>query len=159
MADRDHEGPGVRFPPPLLFVAGFVAGLLADGVVALGLLGPARRGIAVVAGWAAVAAGLGLVFWGIGTFLRWRTAVFPHIPASRLVTGGPYRFTRNPMYAGLTLTYVGLALLVDTAWPLLLLPLVLVLLVRLVITREERHLEQVFGDAYREYRGRVGRWV
>ncbi len=153
------DGPGVRFPPPLLFVGGFVAGLLADGVVPIGLLGPDGRAAAVIGGWSAVGLGLLLTFWAIGTFARARTAVMPHVPARRLVTGGPYRLTRNPMYVGLTFAYAGLALLVDSAWPLLLLPAVLALLARFVVRREERHLERVFGDAYRAYRGRVRRWL
>lgn len=159
MTAADHDSPGVPVPPPLLFVFGFLVGLLADGVVPVGLFGPARRTIAVTGGWGSIAAGLLVMFWGIATFVRSRTAVMPHLPASRLVTSGPYRFTRNPMYVGLTLTYVGLALLIDTAWPLFVLPLVLVLLVVVVVRREERYLERAFGEAYRSYRHRVRRWV
>lgn len=159
MAVPAHDSPGVPVPPPILFVLGFVAGLLADGVVPLTLLGAERRAIAVPLGWGAILIGLLLMLWGIATFARFRTAVMPHLPASRLITGGPYRFTRNPMYVGLTLTYGGLALLIDTAWPLLLLPLVLALLVLVVIRREERYLERAFGESYREYRARVRRWL
>lgn len=159
MAAPAHDSPGVPIPPPLLFVFGFLAGLLADGVVPLALLGAGRRSAAVWAGWGSIAAGLGLMLWGLVTFARARTAVMPHMPASRLVTAGPYRFTRNPMYLGIVLAYTGLALLIDTAWPLLLLPIVLVLLLVVVVRREERYLERAFGDAYRAYRRRVRRWV
>ena len=55
-----------------------------------------------------------LMLWGIATFARHRTAVMPHLPARRLVTGGPYRFTRNPMYTGMTLAYVGGCAIVGT---------------------------------------------
>ena len=99
------------------------------------------------------------MLWGLISFVRARTAVMPHLPASRLVTAGPYRFTRNPMYLGITLAYAGLALLIDTAWPLLLLPAVLALLMVVVVRREERYLERAFGDAYRAYRDRVRRWI
>ena len=159
MTAADHDSPGVPVPPPLLFVFGFLAGLLADGVVPVGLFGSARREIAVIGGWGAIAAGLLVMVWGLATFLRPRTAVMPHLPASRLVTSGPYRFSRNPMYVGLTLTYVGLALLIDTAWPLFVLPVVLALLMVMVVRREERYLERAFGEAYRSYRQRVRRWV
>ena len=159
MAAPADDSPGVPIPPPLMFVLGFVAGLLADGVVPVRLLGTARRAAAVWTGWGAIAAGLILMFWGILTFARSRTAVMPHLPASRLVTSGPYRLTRNPMYVGITLAYVGIALLIDTAWPVLLLPLVLALLFVVVVRREERYLERAFGDAYRSYRRLVSRWV
>jgi protein-S-isoprenylcysteine O-methyltransferase Ste14 len=159
MAAPAHDSPGVPVPPPLLFIVGFLAGLLADGVVPLALLGAGRRGAAVWLGWGAVVCGLVLMLWGIATFARSRTAVMPHLPASRLVTAGPYRFTRNPMYVGLTLAYAGIALLIDTAWPLLTLPAVLATLVVVVVRREERYLDRAFGEAYREYRGRVRRWL
>ncbi|MDQ2669363.1 MAG: isoprenylcysteine carboxylmethyltransferase family protein [Gemmatimonadota bacterium] len=159
MTASEHDSPGVAFPPPLLFVAGFVAGLLVDGVVPIGLLGAAGRRTAVIAGWTMVVAGLALMAAGLVTFVGARTAVMPHLPARRLVTSGPYRFTRNPMYLGLTIAYAGIALLIDTAWPLIVLPLVLALLVRVVIRREERYLEHAFGGEYREYCRRVGRWI
>ena len=159
MAAPAHDSPGVPLPPPLLFVLGFLAGLLADGVVPLALLGPDRRGAAVWLGWGAIVSGLVVMLWGIGTFARSRTAVMPHLPASRLVTSGPYRFTRNPMYVGLTLAYAGIALLIDTAWPLLLLPIVLAVLFLVVVRREERYLERAFGERYRDYRRRVRRWI
>jgi protein-S-isoprenylcysteine O-methyltransferase Ste14 len=75
------------------------------------------------------------------------------------VEQGPYRFTRNPIYLGMTLAYAGLAVLLNLAWPLLVLPGVLVLLVLMVVRREERHLGATFGDAYRDYQRRVRRWI
>lgn len=159
MHGTDDDSPGVPVPPPLLFVGGFLVGLLTDGVMPLPLLGAGARGVAVPLGWGAIVAGLGVMLWGLVTFARARTAVMPHLPASRLVDAGPYRFTRNPMYLGLALAYAGLSLLIDSAWPLLLLPVVLVLLLVIVIRREERYLERRFGDDYRDYRRRVGRWL
>jgi protein-S-isoprenylcysteine O-methyltransferase Ste14 len=105
------------------------------------------------------AAGLIVVFWGIATFRAHRTAVFPNQPAARIVRTGPYRFTRNPMYTGMTTAYVGLALMLNDAWPLIFLPIVLVLLVSLVIQREERYLASAFPAEYDAYRRRVRRWL
>jgi protein-S-isoprenylcysteine O-methyltransferase Ste14 len=93
------------------------------------------------------------------TFRRARTAILPTRPASQLVDGGPYRFTRNPMYTGLTTAYVGAAALLDSVWPLLLLPLVLAALVRLVVRREEAYLRGAFGAEYAAYQARVRRWL
>ena len=150
--------PGVRFPPPALFVAGLLLGWALDrGVRAIPL--PALGATAAPLGAALVLLGLALVAWGIATFRRARTAIIPHYPASRIVDGGPYRFTRNPMYTGFTIVYLGLAALMRSAWPLLLLPLVLAALVRLVIAREERYLSAAFGAEYDAYRARVRRWL
>ena len=150
---------GVRFPPPLLFGGGFLAGWLLHRARPFHLFSAALAGIRPGLGWSILVAGLALSFSGIATFLRAGTAVIPHHPASRLVTDGPYRFTRNPMYLGLTLAYLGGVVLVDSVWPLLLLPFVLFALTVAVIRREERYLAAAFGDAYAAYRRRVRRWL
>jgi protein-S-isoprenylcysteine O-methyltransferase Ste14 len=85
--------------------------------------------------------------------------MFPFEPATRVVREGPYRFTRNPMYVGGTLTYIGIAIAMNVAWPLLLLPLVLWALFALVIREEERYLADAFGEDYASYRKSVRRWI
>ena len=123
------------------------------------LLPPAAQRFGETLGMVLVGAGLALIFWGIATFLAHRTAVFPNRPAAHIVRAGPYRFTRNPMYTGMTMAYGGLTLLFNDVWPLLMLPVVLVLLVRLVISREERYLAAAFPSEYAEYRQKVRRWL
>lgn len=157
----DHppmKSPGVRFPPPLLYVAGLVIGWILDRRVrALPLIG--EPGLLWDFGLLLVALGLGLTAWGMLTFRAARTAIIPMRGASRLVDHGPYRFTRNPMYTGFTLMYLGAAAIMYSAWPLLALPIVVALLVRLVIEREERYLQDAFGSNYSDYRARVRRWL
>jgi len=91
--------------------------------------------------------------------LRARTNIDPYKPSTALVTGGPYRFTRNPIYVAMTLLYVGAALSFRIIPALILLPVALLLLQFGVIRREERYLEAKFGDRYREYRSSVRRWT
>lgn len=148
--------PGVRFPPPLVFIAGFGVALWLRRWLPLAIGGGVARPLA---GWTFVGAGLALTFLGMWTFVRARTAILPHHAASRLVTGGPYRLSRNPMYGGLSLAYGGGALLADSLWPLILLPLVLWTLYRTVVRREEAYLSDAFGPEYDEYRRRVRRWI
>jgi len=112
-----------------------------------------------LAGWGDVVVGLALMGWGIATFRREQTAVYPNQRARLLVESGPYRRTRNPMYLGMTVLYLGVTALMNSWWPLLLLPLVLWALVILVIGREERYLAQEFGEHYDAYRSRVRRWI
>jgi protein-S-isoprenylcysteine O-methyltransferase Ste14 len=97
--------------------------------------------------------------WGIITFRRQHTAVYPNQRARLLVENGPYRHTRNPMYLGMTFLYLGVTALLNSWWALLLLPVVLWALVRLVISREERYLAAEFGEHYGAYRRRVRRWI
>jgi protein-S-isoprenylcysteine O-methyltransferase Ste14 len=149
---------GVRFPPPFLFVAGIVLGWLLNRFVhPLPLIADTRA--LPAGGTVLVILGQALSISGIITFRRASTTIIPNQPASQLVRGGPYRFTRNPMYTGLTLTYLGVSVWLNSFWPLVLLPVVLVLLVTLVIRREEAYLASAFGTEYSDYRARVRRWL
>jgi protein-S-isoprenylcysteine O-methyltransferase Ste14 len=104
-------------------------------------------------------AGLGLLLWFNTSFSRKGTAVEPWKPTTAIVTTGPYRFTRNPAYLGMALTYVGIALLSSAVWVLVPLPFVLAVIDRGVIAREERYLERKFGEEYLGYKRTVRRWV
>lgn len=83
----------------------------------------------------------------------------PHRPVSTLVTTGAYRISRNPMYTGLAIAYLGGALLAGSWWPLVTFPLALLAVRGLVIGPEERHLAATFGRTYIDYRTRVRRWL
>lgn len=157
---KKPRGPNIR-PPPAFFVGGFLIGMLLDAmVVQIRLVGasPSTRPLAL-AGWILFWLGMTISLSGILTFRLAGTTMMPFVPASRLVRHGPYRFTRNPMYLGLTISYIGLALVLNTAWPFILLPLVLWGMVRFVIREEEGYLERTFGSEYVEYKKNVRRWV
>jgi protein-S-isoprenylcysteine O-methyltransferase Ste14 len=158
--DLRPRGPNIRVPP-LYFVGGFLVGLLLDATVTpLRIVGGSASPLLVTrTGWAVFVIGMIVAHTGVAAFWLAGTTMFPFAPASRLVTRGPYRFTRNPMYLGLTIAYAGLALALNTAWPLILLPLMLWLLVKTVIRAEERYLAQTFGDEYLAYTQRVRRWL
>jgi protein-S-isoprenylcysteine O-methyltransferase Ste14 len=153
------RGPGVRFPPPFLFVGGFLMAWVLHRWLPFEIDDDGAGRIQTAVGAAFMAAGLALMSWGVVTFARARTAILPHRPARRLVREGPYRFTRNPMYVGLTSAYVGLSIVINAVWPILVLPLVLASLRRFVVRREERHLTEKFGGDYSEYCRRVRRWL
>ena len=151
-----EDTSGVRFPPPLIYIAGFVIGYLLDRAVPLTLTSwPLGEPI----GWALVAVGVALMGSAVMTFRRAGTSLNPAKPTTRVVVHGPYRFTRNPMYVGWVIVYLGCVLLTNTVWPLVSLPVVLVLISRAVIAKEERYLAAKFGDAYRAYKARVRRWL
>jgi protein-S-isoprenylcysteine O-methyltransferase Ste14 len=146
---------GVVAPPPVIYAVPFVAGLLIQHWRHLSLV-PGR--VAVPLGVACVLLGL-VGFPAVLAFHRARTSPNPFRPSSALVTTGPYRFSRNPMYVGITLLYVGVAIWVNTVWPLLFLPVILIVMHYGVIVREEAYLERIFGDEYRQYARRVRRWL
>ena len=100
-----------------------------------------------------------LAKWGESTMHRAGTNVRPDRPTTAIVVDGPFRYTRNPLYLATTGLYVGVSLLVDALWPLVLLPPMLAIIEWGVIRREERYLDAKFGDTYRAYRSRVRRWL
>ncbi len=151
--------PGVYFPPPFYFFGGLIVGWLLDRyVVPLRLPGMQSTPATFFAG-LLVGLGVGLAVWGITTFKRAHTAIIPHRGASQLVIVGPYGFTRNPMYTGMTIAYLGVTGLVGSVWPLLFLPVVIAIVVVRVIRREERYLTDAFGAGYVAYCRQVRRWL
>ncbi|MBL8207126.1 MAG: isoprenylcysteine carboxylmethyltransferase family protein [Blastocatellia bacterium] len=153
------ENPGVWFPPPILFVLGFFIGLALNHLWPLPLVPEPRPNALLWLSWGVIVVGLSIIVSGLLTFRFKRTAIYPNQPATKLVQSGPYRFTRNPMYVGLTATYLGIAVLTNLLWTLMFLPIVLIVLQRAVIRREERYLTNAFGNAYQEYCQRVRRWL
>jgi protein-S-isoprenylcysteine O-methyltransferase Ste14 len=155
MKSRDHAG--VFVPPPLLFVIPLVVASMvharrpwpiADG-----------RSLVLTLGSFIIATGITIGLASVYSFRKAKTTVLPAgRPTTAIVESGPYRFTRNPMYLAMSCAYVGLALLLNNLWALLLLPFVLVVVDLFVIRREERYLTAKFGEPYREYCARVGRW-
>jgi protein-S-isoprenylcysteine O-methyltransferase Ste14 len=160
MTDRvPLSNAGVRFPPPFLFAIGFIAGWALDRYWRALPLSRFAGSSLKPFGWAALAVGVILAAWGVVTFKRAKTAIIPHVGASSLVTHGPYRFTRNPMYTGLTLQYLGGSALINSAWPIIVLPIVLLILIKTVILREEMYLRDAFGAEYAAYVASVRRWL
>ena len=150
----ERDIAGVLAPPPLIYGGALVAGVLASRRY------PVRfPRISRPAGWTLTAAGAGVAALGVLEFRRAGTSVDPYRPSTSFVSGGPYRFSRNPDYLGLTLLYAGVSLLVRSPWSLALLPGVLAVMSRGVIEREERYLEERFGEEYRLYKERVRRWI
>jgi protein-S-isoprenylcysteine O-methyltransferase Ste14 len=148
----------LRVPVPWVYILGYLCGVGLESLV------PTRSVIEAVPGVGVVGAGLfllgaALAAWGWLTFWRVRTTTVPGQVSSHMVTWGPYRFTRNPMYVGLAIAYVGEAGILRHLWPLAFLPLVLAHVNWVVIPVEEQKLREVFGDEYEQYRRRVRRWV
>jgi protein-S-isoprenylcysteine O-methyltransferase Ste14 len=150
----DHSG--VVVPPPLIYVALFLIGMGFQRYVPLARL-PVGNGR--VLGAVLVLSWLGLTTWSFRRFWASGTSIVPIRPTTKLVTEGPYRLTRNPMYLGLLLLYIGVGCWFGLVWPLLLAPIVVWVMSVSVIGREERYLTRKFGDEYGQYRAHVRRWL
>ncbi len=153
--DGERKTAGVRVFPPLLFAGTLGIALAAGRVPQSSIAGTrARR----VLGTLSLALGAASIAGGATAIRRAGSNVSPFAPSTALATNGPYRFTRNPMYFGLTSIYLGVALLTRSIPAFVLLPVTLALADRLIVDKEERYLEELFGETYRAYRARVPRW-
>lgn len=158
MTDRPSETSGIRFPPPFIYLGVFGVGYALDRLAPFPLW--AAPGVLVQAiSWALILGALGLVASALIQFRQAGTPPNPTRPTTALVVRGPYRVTRNPMYLGFAVLYLGAALRLASLWPLVLFPVAITFLEWRVIAREEAYLEQRFGDAYRAYKAQVRRWI
>jgi protein-S-isoprenylcysteine O-methyltransferase Ste14 len=155
-ASNSADHAGVWVPPPLIYLVILGLGSAMHKVVPLALPAafPARTAALIF-----LVCYLLLFGWSYRLFRRAQTSLVPIKPSTTLVVQGPYRLTRNPMYLSLVCLYLAVALWFGLGWALALVPLLILAVQHLAITREERYLEQKFGDAYRQYRARVRRWI
>ena len=152
MAKHKH---GLNIPPVYFLVALGAMALLHAAVPVLPLFVAPYR----YAGIVVIALALGFAAWGALLFRRAGTGIVPFSPATALVTRGPYRFTRNPMYLGMAGTLLGAAILMGSLTPFVVIPAFMAVIAERFISREEAMLEQAFGSAYLEYKARVRRWL
>jgi protein-S-isoprenylcysteine O-methyltransferase Ste14 len=150
----DH--PDIRVKPPFIFLGVLLASTMVS------LLAPmpvSRKNWLRLAGIPFLAGGFALLSTAFRLMRRKGTNVDPSLPANTLVTEGPYRYSRNPMYLGFTFGYIGLGLLANTLWFLPFTMALMAILQTQVIRFEEAYLENKFGPAYRGYREQVRRWL
>lgn len=144
--------------PPILLVAAAGAGWVLGRLYPLawpGVDDTLARSIGIALG----VIGIALILWAATTLWRHRTTVLPHKGVSDLVTDGPFRFRRNPIYIGDALILLGLAEMTKNIWMAILVPVFMALVTWLAILPEERHLEARFGDRWRDYRDATRRWI
>ncbi|MEM9320898.1 MAG: isoprenylcysteine carboxylmethyltransferase family protein [Pseudomonadota bacterium] len=157
MTDRD--APDILIFPPLAAGLAVFAAIALEWLAPLGVLPPPGAPALLVFGIILLAAAIGVALWGIATFRAGGTNVDPRQPALRLVEGGPFRFTRNPMYLGMVLFQLGLALAASLDWSVMLAPLLWGVLHFGVVLREEAYLTAKFGAPYTEFLTRTRRWL
>ena len=154
--NEGRDNAGVVAPPPLIYAGPLLLGLLLDRKLGVPFL---PRGAERVLGWPLLGGGVLLMGWFFRTMRRADTPIDPREPVSRLVTAGPFRHTRNPAYLAMTMIYAGITSLANSLPSILLLPAALLVIRRGVIEREERYLEERFGEEYLRYKDRVRRWI
>ena len=156
MNSEMHSVPRIKVPPPVIYMSALLIG------VGLNRLWPSS----LLPSFWAYTAGTVLIITSIlimpPVLLRFRRAGTPfdvRKAASALITDGPYRVSRNPTYVSLTILYVGLGVIFNNGWVLLLIVPVSLIMDLWVIRREERHLKEKFGKKYLQYKSAVRRWL
>ena len=148
---------GVLLPPPLAWLLAFAIGLAANWLLPWHFV-PAGAPKAWI-GAGILAAGILLALWAVLTFRRAGTRVEPYKPTTAIVTTGPYRLTRNPIYLGMFLGQAGLAVGFDSLWLLVTLVLFFLVIRFGVVAREEAYLARKFPADFARYKARVRRWL
>ncbi len=152
----------LHVPVPWVFVLTYLVGVLLQRLIpglSSSAIPPEVAQKSVAVGGVLFVVGAIIAGWGLVIFRKARTTTVPGKSSTRLVTWGPYRFTRNPMYVGLALAYLGEAGLMKQIWPVVVLPLVIAYVNWIVIPVEEARLKEDYQDEYSEYRSRVRRWI
>ncbi|MFQ6010563.1 MAG: methyltransferase family protein [Nitrososphaerales archaeon] len=142
--------------PPFIYLIPLVVGLLLHLVLPISFLPLA---LSLVLGIGLFLKGGLIMAWALMTFRRAGTSEKVREPTKMIVTTGPFRYSRNPIYGAFVAIYFGITFLFNTPWPILLLPIVLIVMHYGVITREERYLEGKFGKEYLDYKRKVRRWI
>jgi protein-S-isoprenylcysteine O-methyltransferase Ste14 len=151
----DNSGAAIR--PPIAWALAFLAGLALDWLYPLRFV--PRSVPAVWIGGAVFAAGFALAIWAIVTIRKAGSRVETNKPTTAIVADGPYRVTRNPIYIGMFMGQIGLAIGFDSLWVLAALAPFYLVIRYGVVAREEAYLERKFGDVYAGYKSRVRRWL
>ncbi len=144
-------------PPPLVFLGALVIGVVLNILWPLSIFTDGRIGDAL--GLLATLGSAAIATWAFRTMLSAGEQPDPGVPTRTIVREGPFARTRNPIYLSFALFAIGVALLMNNLWIILVLALLMIYVDARIVRREERSLEQQFGDEYVEYKQSVRRWL
>ncbi|QDZ02554.1 isoprenylcysteine carboxylmethyltransferase family protein [Nitratireductor mangrovi] len=149
-----------RFPwPPVIYVAAIALAIVLAWLVPLPWIGRPLSDLLFAVGIITLVGVVLIDLSAMRALSRARTTIMPHRASEHLVTGGPYAFTRNPIYLANTLLMIGVGLMSGIIWFLVLAVVAAFLTQKAAIEREEKHLELRFGKKYRDYAKKVRRWI
>ena len=152
------KGPGVYMPPPLFYVLTFLVAVFIQRQVPISDI-LFRVTITKIVGVTFILIALFFLVRSLRQFFLTKNTIVLIKPASSLQTTGVYSVTRNPMYVGLAILYLGIACLIGNWWNIILFPLLLIIVQEYIIKREEKYLEVEFGQEYESYKSKTRRWL
>jgi protein-S-isoprenylcysteine O-methyltransferase Ste14 len=152
----DH--PGVYIPPPLIYVLTFLAAVYAEKIFRIDDSTFHKQPVKI-AGIILLVIALFFLVRSLRQFLKSKNTLVTIKPSTTLESSGIYNITRNPMYVGLAIVYLGITCLVGNWWNIILFPLLLLVVQEYIIKSEEKYLERRFGKVYLDYKSKVRRWL
>ena len=150
------DGPEITFPPAFYPLSGIGAGFFIQRLVPLPV---GTHTVFETSSWLSFGISILLITWSLLTLKKFHTTAMPHLAAQQLITTGPYRFSRNPVYLAFLLLVLASALATGNVWIVLTLPIIMLLLIKRAIEPEEAHLRDRFGAQYELYKQKVRRWL
>jgi protein-S-isoprenylcysteine O-methyltransferase Ste14 len=152
------KGPGVYVPPPIFYVLTFIAAVFIQKSIPISDMF-FRMKTTKVAGVIFLIIALFFLFRSLRQFFLTKNTVILIKPASSLQTTGIYSITRNPMYVGLAIVYLGITCFIGNWWNIIFFPFLILIVQEYIIKREEKYLGFEFGQEYEAYKNRVRRWL
>jgi protein-S-isoprenylcysteine O-methyltransferase Ste14 len=152
------DSPGVYIPPPLFYVLIFLIALYIQKKVSINV-SIFHLQLTKIIGVLLLVISLFFSVTSLRMFFRSKNTLIPIKPASSLQTNGIYNISRNPMYVGLAIVYLGLTCFIGNWWNIILFPILLLIVQEYIINREEKYLTRRFGQEYLDYKSRVRRWL
>jgi protein-S-isoprenylcysteine O-methyltransferase Ste14 len=153
------DNPGVFIPPPLIYAAFFLLSFLLQGYFTIKSAFFFHSHWANIIGSIFYFTGIAFIFPAAFEFVKSKNTIITVKAATSLQTSGIYSVSRNPMYVGLMLIYLGLTFQFGNWWSLFLIPVLIVVITKGVILPEERYLYRAFGEEYSGYKKKVRRWI
>ncbi|GLQ55079.1 methyltransferase family protein [Devosia nitrariae] len=155
----ETDNPQLPVLPPVLLLGAVAVAIVLDWTPLRFLSPPVGFNLQVLAGLVLTAGGFWLAWSARALFEREGTNVIPTQPTLKVVTSGPYRYTRNPMYLGMVIVLLGLSLVFSLEWGAILTPVLWLVLDRMIVAREEAYLSRKFGAEYQALLARTRRWL
>jgi protein-S-isoprenylcysteine O-methyltransferase Ste14 len=152
------KGPGVHIPPPLFYIIIFIASVLIQKQIPIADSLFQKVTFKII-GVIFIIASSFFLARSLMQFFQSKNTVVLIKPATTLQTTGIYEISRNPMYVGLILLYLGITCFIGNWWNIIFLPVLMLIMQSYVIKREEKYLDLEFGQQYTDYRKRVRRWL
>jgi len=155
----EDSGPQLPIAPPLVPLTALILAIVLDWLPLRFMAGPVGFNLQVIAGVVLLLVGIWLDTSAVRLFFREGTNPMPTQPALKVVTTGPYRFTRNPMYLGMVAILLGLSLIFSLEWGVIFTPIVWIIMDRVIVLREEAYLNRKFGPHYQALLTQTRRWL